>query len=85
MHYRWMSQQTWRAWLSSWYMSVMFMGGSIKEEILFCKPLETRTTGEDIFESTGQLCDIKWTLVVKMCWYLYWWRKSHDQGDIVEW
>ena len=35
-------------------------GGSIKEDILFCKPLETRTTGEDI-------CDIKWTLVVKMC------------------
>ena len=44
----------------------------IKEDILFCKPLETRTTGED----TGQLCDIKWTLVVKMCWYLY---KSHDR------
>jgi hypothetical protein len=23
------------------------------------------------FLNTGQLCDIKWTLVVKMCWYLY--------------
>ena len=47
-------------------------GGSIKEDILFCKPLETRTTGEDIGQlCIGQLCDIKWTLVVKMCWYLY--------------
>ena len=25
-------------------------GGSIKEDIIFCKPLETRTTGEDIFK-----------------------------------
>ena len=24
-------------------------GGSIKEDILFCKPLETMTRGEDIF------------------------------------
>ena len=24
-------------------------GGSIKEDILFCKPLETKTTGEDTF------------------------------------
>ena len=24
-------------------------GGSIKEDILFCKPLEPRTTGEDLF------------------------------------
>ena len=26
-------------------------GGSIKEDILFCKPLETRTTGEDILKA----------------------------------
>jgi hypothetical protein len=26
-----------------------FYGGSIKEDILFCKLLKTRTTGEDIF------------------------------------
>jgi hypothetical protein len=45
----WMSQ-TWRAWHSSWYMSVTFMGGSIKEDILFRKPLETRTTWEDTFK-----------------------------------
>jgi hypothetical protein len=25
-------------------------GGSIKEDILFCKPLGTRTTGEDILK-----------------------------------
>jgi hypothetical protein len=25
-------------------------GGSIKEDILFCKPLQTRTNGEDIFK-----------------------------------
>ena len=48
-------------------------GGSIKEDILFCKPLETRKTGED----TGQLCDIKLTLGVEMCWYP--WHKSHDR------
>jgi hypothetical protein len=38
-----------QAWHSSWYMSVRFLGGSIKEDILFCKLLETRTPGEDIF------------------------------------
>jgi hypothetical protein len=26
---------------------------------------------EDILLSTGQLSDIKWTSMVKMCWYLY--------------
>ena len=49
MHYSWMSQQTWQAWQSSWYMCPLRLWGSIKEDILFCKPLDTRTTGEDIY------------------------------------
>jgi hypothetical protein len=47
-------------------------GGSIKEDILFCKPLVTRTTGEDILKvlesfvtSNGLWCG------VNMCWCLY--------------
>ena len=51
--YSWMSQQTWLAWHSSWYMAGLAQllvyvryvyGESVKEDMLFCKPLETRTT-----------------------------------------
>ena len=31
MLYSRMSQQTWRAWHSSWYMSVTFMGGQLRK------------------------------------------------------
>ena len=50
---RYISQQTWWAWHSLAQLLVYIRyvnGGSIKEDILFSKPLETRTTGEDIFK-----------------------------------
>ena len=50
------------------------MAGDVLKQLLLCiqaselyKPLETRT---GFVLSTRQLCDIKWTLVIKMCWYL---------------
>jgi hypothetical protein len=46
-------------------------GWSIRKDILFSKPLETRTTGDDIFKVLDSFVTSKWTLVVKMCWYLY--------------
>jgi hypothetical protein len=50
MLYSWMSQQTWQG-LAQLVVYVRFVyWGSIKEDILFCKPLETRTTREDIFK-----------------------------------
>jgi hypothetical protein len=70
MRYNWMSQQMWRAWYSSWYLSVTFMGGSIKEDILFCKPLETRTTGEDIFKVLDSFVTsngLWWSICVGIC------------------
>lgn len=44
--------------------------GTIKD-MLFCKSLKTRRTGEDIFQEAGYLCDIKWTYVDTVCWHLY--------------
>jgi hypothetical protein len=55
---------------------VTFMGGQLRKTSSSANHWKP---GQDIFLSTGQLCDIKWTLVVKMCWYLYGWRKSHDR------
>ena len=51
MRYSWMSQSTEVAGLAQLLVYVRYVyGRSIKEDILFCKPLETRTTGEDIFK-----------------------------------
>jgi hypothetical protein len=74
MRYIWMSQQTCRAWHSSWYMSVMFMGAKLRKTSSSANQDNRRR----YFESTRQLCDIKWT------WYLYWWHKSHDRETVVE-
>jgi hypothetical protein len=54
--------------------------GSIKEDILFCKPLETRTTRQDIFK----VLDIKWTSVVNMFVSVLM-EKKPWRGDIMEW
>jgi hypothetical protein len=47
MCYSWMSQQTWPGTAPG--ICPFCLWGSIKEDIIFCKPLETRT-GEDIFK-----------------------------------
>ncbi|XP_060768837.1 zinc finger BED domain-containing protein 5-like [Neoarius graeffei] len=44
--------------------------GSVKEDMLFCKPLETRTTGEDIFrmlDTFVALNGLLWTKCVGIC------------------
>ena len=89
MCYSWMSQQTWRAWHSSWYMSVtagwvnrrggpgtapgiclLCLWGLIKEDILICKPLETRTTGEGIYKVLDSFVTsngLWWSICVGVC------------------
>ena len=45
-------------------------GWSIQEDILFCKPQDNR---RGYWTALWHQMDFG----VKMCWYLYWWRKSH--------
>ena len=44
--------------------------GSIKEDIFFCKPLETRTTGEDTFKVLDSFVTsngLWWSICVGIC------------------
>lgn len=50
--------------------------GTIKEDMLFCKSLETRATGEDIFK----ILDTFVTSNRLKCWYLGHDIKAHDQA-----
>ena len=57
------------AWHSSWYVRYDY-GGSIKEDILFSKPLETRTTGKDIFKVVDSFVTsngLWWSRCVGIC------------------
>ena len=75
MSYSWMSQQ---AWHNFGYMSVTFMGGQLRKTSSSANHWKPGQH-ERLFLKYWTACDIKWTLVVKMCWYLYWWCKSNDR------
>ncbi|XP_039258064.2 protein FAM200C-like [Styela clava] len=57
--------------LSQLMVYVRFIGStSIEEEMLFCKPLETTTKAEDVFEAVAAYFDsnaIKWENIVGIC------------------
>lgn len=45
--------------------------GTIMEDVLFCKPLDGRATGEEIFKVLDSFVASHGLLWKKMCWHLY--------------